>query len=149
MLQAVSDPQSPGTTNNLYGTNRDITGTLSGSAVRNVTIAGSGSPVSQRGVWIAGGTGGPTQDPSGRIEMTDTVIANMTNVGFLIGGNSGASAVTGGAADIDFSGSLTSDFSFNGGVENLILSIENQERWHGKYGIPWCSGRYFYSKSNP
>ena len=119
-LSSTGPAQSAGTTNNLYGTNAN------GSAVRNVAIAGSGNPASQRGVWIAGATSAPPADPSGRIEMTDTVIANMTNTGFLVGGISGITPLSGGNADIDFSGSLTSDIRLNGGVPEYLLTIANR-----------------------
>jgi len=108
-------PQPQGTTNNPFGTN-----TAGGTAVRNVTIAGDGEAAPQRGIWIAS-TDTSSQLPTGAIEFTDVIVGNMNNTGFFVGGLSHI----GGNADIDFSGTITSDTLFNGGVASPILTIAN------------------------
>ena len=101
-------PKAAGTTANPLGTTTAGKTNAGATAVRNVTISGDGSTNPQRGVWLTSTTGA--------IEFTDTVIGNMNNTGFR---------VDGGDANIDFSGSLTNDVAFNGGVPSLIIDISD------------------------
>lgn len=99
----------------ITGSNKGIsaTGNLTAtnnapSRVNNVTIAGDGTAAPQRGVEI--------ESASGAIEFTNTAIANMNNTGFL---------VQAGNANIDYYGSITSNFANNGGVASPIIDINS------------------------
>jgi len=78
------------------------------SSVNNVTIAGSGLPDPQTGVYL--------QDATGGINFTNTAIADMTNGGFV---------VDGGDPNVNYQGSITSDVATNGGVVSPIVEITN------------------------
>jgi hypothetical protein len=78
------------------------------TTVTNVTIAGDGSTNFQRGVYLNGA--------SGNIAFTDVAIGNMNNTGFR---------VDGGAANVNFSGSITSNVANNGGIASPIIDINN------------------------
>ena len=118
----MTSPLPPGVTSPLQpaGTTANPLGlTTSGAtAVRNVTMSGDGTTNPQRGVWL----NGDLADLAGDIEFTDTVIGNMNNTGFRVDGLSSAGAITGNA-NINFSGSLTSDVANNGGIPSPIIDI--------------------------
>ena len=89
-----------------YGSQTQAAYAAGAAIVSNVTIAGNGTPASQRGVSI--------EDATGAISFSNTAIENMTNVGF---------AVTNGSADIAYQGSIKSDVAENGGVATPIVEI--------------------------
>ena len=112
----ITSPLQPaGTTANPLGLT-----TSGATAVRNVTMSGDGTTNPQRGVWL----NGASADLAGDIEFTDTSIGNMNNTSFRVDGKSSAGAKTGNA-NINFSGSLTSDVASNGGVPSPIIDINN------------------------
>jgi hypothetical protein len=78
------------------------------TTVTNVTIAGDGTTNLQRGVFLNGA--------SGDIAFTEVAVGNMNNTGFR---------VDGGSANVNFSGSLTSNVATNGGIPSPIIDINN------------------------
>jgi hypothetical protein len=74
--------------------------------VSDVTIAGNGTSIGQTGVLLTGATGTAT--------FSNTAISNMTQGGFV---------VQGGAPNVDYQGSITSDTAFNGGAANPLVYI--------------------------
>jgi hypothetical protein len=94
-------------------------------------MSGDGTTNPQRGVWLkyAPAVTGPPAIPeaalAGDIEFTDTVIGNMNNTGFRVDGLDSTGATKSGNANINFSGSLTSDIASNGGVPSPIIDINN------------------------
>ena len=76
--------------------------------VSDVQITGNGTSIGQRGVWLTTATGKAT--------FANTAISNMTQGGFV---------VQGGAPNVEYQGSITSDTAFNGGAANPLIYIEN------------------------
>ena len=103
------------------------------TAVRSVTMSGDGTTNPQRGVWLKYTPAAAPTIPAeialaGDIEFTDTVIGNMNNTGFRVDGlDSGPAGVFSktGNANINFSGSLTSDVANNGGIPSPIIDINS------------------------
>ena len=114
--------QPVGTTANPFGSPRSSSG---GSSVRNVAIAGDGTSSLQRGVRISDAAGGGA--PAGDIEFSETVISNTTSVAFQVGTASGTpptpDAGSGGAANIDFYGTIANDTATNGNFSSLLVAL--------------------------
>lgn len=81
-------------------------GNVDGTTVRKVQIEGNGTSAPQKGVML--------NNASGDIAFYDTKITDMTRAGLQ---------VTGGSADVDYQGSITSNVATNGGVASPIIDI--------------------------
>ena len=100
--------QYRGTTANQFGTNYVSAG-VGGSSVRLSSFSGSGA-ATQAGIRIT--------NSSGRMEFTDTTVADMSSTGLLIDQNRGN------ALNVSYDGIIRSDTGNTGGIVSPLVVID-------------------------